>query len=431
MLKELTILPGINKSGNSEAFEKIIFKAGDTISIVGPTGSGKTALITDIELLAQKDTATKRSILINGEIPTDEIRFNPALKPIAMITQNTKCFADLMVKDFLDIHIRARKIDQKNLAIETIDLANILTGEKIKENYKVTTLSGGQTRSLLIADAIMIGCSPIILLDEIENAGIFKQEVINIINNQHKIIVFVTHDPSIALTTQKRIIAGKTALAKQIVRNLKDELAISFLKIDVVKAYEDIELKNEFNIHTHKIYSGDLCPDHAEVMIVGDSIDWAEKNKSDLLLIESAGLCLRCSPYLTQGLGIAVLSSISGIHAPEKMSTMISLADIVVVTKTDLVSQAEREVMAQKIKEVHPNIKIIETNTLQGTALHQLYKAIQSSGEINKSNLYLKGNPPIGTCTICVGKKEIGWQNHFGVVKKLNGQIADYLYKGE
>jgi hypothetical protein len=43
----------------------------------------------------------------------------------------------------------------------------------------------------------------------------------------------------------------------------------------------------------------------------------------------------------------------------------------------------------------------------------------------------LKGNPPLGTCTICVGKKEIGWQHHFGVVKKLDGQIADYLYRGE
>lgn len=225
--------------------------------------------------------------------------------------------------------------------------------------------------------------------------------------------------------------AGKTALIKQIVKNLKDEFSISFLKMDVVKAYEDIELKNEFNIHTRKIYSGDLCPDHAEVMIVGETIEWAEENSSELLLIESAGLCLRCSPYLNQGMGIAVLSSISGIHAPEKMSTMIGLADAIVVTKTDLVSQAEREVMAQKIKEVHSGIKIIETNALQGTALHQLYNLIRNSEDIDKNNLYLKGNPPIGTCTICVGKKDIGWQNHFGVVKKLGGQIADYLYRGE
>lgn len=225
--------------------------------------------------------------------------------------------------------------------------------------------------------------------------------------------------------------AGKTALTKQIVKRFKEEMRIAYLKIDVVKAYEDIELAREFNILTNKVYSGDLCPDHAGVMVLGDVIDWAEENRADILIVESAGLCLRCSPYLNQGLGIIVLSSISGIHTPEKMGAMVSLADVAVVTKIDLVSQAEREVLIQKIKEVHPHIILMETNALQGTSLYRLFDLIQNSGSITKEQLFLKGNPPIGTCTICIGKKEIGWQHHFGVIKKLDGQIADYLYRGE
>jgi Ni2+-binding GTPase involved in maturation of urease and hydrogenase len=208
-------------------------------------------------------------------------------------------------------------------------------------------------------------------------------------------------------------------------------MRIAFLKIDVVKAYEDIELQNEYGILTKKIYSGDLCPDHAGVMVLGDAIEWAEENGADLFIIESAGLCLRCSPYLSQGLGIVVLSSISGIHAPEKMGSMVSLADVAIVTKIDLVSQAEREVLVQKIREVHPDVILMETNALQGTGLQRLYDLIRKSEEIQPEGLVLKGSPPIGTCTICVGKKEIGWKHHFGVVKKLDGQIADYLYRGE
>jgi Ni2+-binding GTPase involved in regulation of expression and maturation of urease and hydrogenase len=225
--------------------------------------------------------------------------------------------------------------------------------------------------------------------------------------------------------------AGKTALIKQIVSHLHSEMRIAFLKIDVVKAYEDIELANEFAILTKKIYSGDLCPDHAGVMVLGDAIDWANENHTDLFIVESAGLCLRCSPYLNQGLGIVVLSSISGIHTPEKMGAMVSLADIAVVTKIDLVSQAEREVLIQKIKEIHPQVILLETNALQGTSLQRLYELIRNSADITEDDLYLKGNPPLGTCTICVGKKEIGWRKHFGVVKKLEGNIADYLYRGE
>lgn len=225
--------------------------------------------------------------------------------------------------------------------------------------------------------------------------------------------------------------AGKTALVKQITRNLIREMKISFLKIDVVKAYEDIELNKEFGIPTRKVYSGDLCPDHAGVMVLGDAISWAKQNGSDLFIVESAGLCLRCSPYLNQGLGIIVLSSISGIHAPEKMGAMVSLADIAVITKIDLVSQAEREVLIQKVHEVHPRVLLLETNALQGTSLQRLYDLIRNSEDICPEGLVLKGNPPLGTCTICVGKKEIGWKHHFGVIKKLDGAIAESLYRGE
>lgn len=219
MIRELTILPGVNRDGVPEEYKGLLLKAGETISIVGPTGSGKTAFITDIELMAQEDTSTKRKILINGSVPDDSIRFNPASKPIAMITQNTKCFADLTVELFLEIHARARNITRVAVLSETLDLANSFTGEKIKKSHRVTTLSGGQTRSLLIADALLIGAAPIILLDEIENAGIFKQEVMEVIQDTGKIIMFVTHDPVIALHTHKRLIMENGGVKKVINQN--------------------------------------------------------------------------------------------------------------------------------------------------------------------------------------------------------------------
>ena len=45
-----------------------------------------------------------------------------------------------------------------------------------------------------------------------------------------------------------------------------------------------------------------------------------------------------------------------------------------------------------------------------------------------EESMLLRGNPPVGTCTICVGKKEIGWQSHFGVVRALDNQT---FYRGE
>jgi ABC-type lipoprotein export system ATPase subunit len=225
MTTELTIIAGVNRNGVKENFTKFNLVSGETISIVGPTGSGKTAFISDIELLAQEDTATHRKILLNGKVPSDVIRFNPATKPIAMITQNTKCFADVPVGEFLTIHARSRGIEDRTVIGATIELANLFTGEKIQQNHKVTTLSGGQTRSLLIADAILIGAAPVILLDEIENAGIFKQEVIEVIRDTGKMIVFVTHDPVIALHTNKRLIMENGGVKKVIVQTETERFA--------------------------------------------------------------------------------------------------------------------------------------------------------------------------------------------------------------
>ncbi|MFA6226114.1 MAG: GTP-binding protein [Methanoregula sp.] len=224
--------------------------------------------------------------------------------------------------------------------------------------------------------------------------------------------------------------AGKTAVIRQIIRHFIGTKKCAFLKIDVVRAFEDEELRDEFHIPARKIYSGDLCPDHTGIMVLKDALSWAEGLGTDMFIVESAGLCLRCSPYVIQSLGIVVLSSVSGMNSPLKMGPMISLADVAVITKTDLVSQSEKEVFREKTKEVAPAIDIIETNAIQGTGLRYLMRAIDALADIVDANtIVLRGIPPLGVCTICVGKREIGWQNHFGVVRKLDG--ADDIFRGD
>lgn len=202
----ITIYPGTTKSGAPERFEPIDIAPGDTISIVGPTGSGKTAFINDIEVFAQGDTVTGRHVLVNGEAPPEEFIRDPACKPIAMITQNTKCLADLTVGEFLSMHVSTRRSLGENVVEETISLANNFTGEKIVSKSRMSSLSGGQTRSLMIADAVMISDAPILLLDEIENAGIFKDAVIAHLKGKRKAVIFVTHDPYVSLLSDRRII---------------------------------------------------------------------------------------------------------------------------------------------------------------------------------------------------------------------------------
>ena len=154
---------------------------------------------------------------------------------------------------------------------------------------------------------------------------------------------------------------------------------------------------------------------------------WAAKSGADVLLVETAGLCLRCSPYVDHGLGMVVLEATSGMNLPLKIGPMLSLADVAVVTKVDRVSQAEREVFRARIMEVAPKVLIREVDALHGIGIDPLVGRVAASPEATLP-MQLRGNPPVGTCTICVGKKEIGWQAHFGVVRPLENQL---FYRGE
>ena len=221
---------------------------------------------------------------------------------------------------------------------------------------------------------------------------------------------------------------GKTAVLRHVIRKLLEGgQRVAFLKIDVQYAEEDEQFAREFGIPTRKVYSGELCPDHCNVMVLGDALQWARKSDSDVLLVETAGLCLRCSPYVDGGLGMIVLEATSGMNLPLKVGPMLSLADIAVVTKIDRVSQAEREVFRARIQDVAPNVRIREVNALYGIGIDPLVDHVRATPDAEDSML-LRGNPPVGTCTICVGKKEIGWQSHFGVVRALDNQT---FYRGE
>ncbi|WP_135609714.1 ATP-binding cassette domain-containing protein [Methanococcoides sp. AM1] len=202
---KLTIIGGVNKDGTKELVERVELNPGDILGIVGPTGSGKSTLIDDIEQLAQGDTPTRRRILINDEEPDTKMRVDPRLKLIAQLSQNMHFLADMSVSEFLQMHARSRGKDPE-LMHKVIELANILTGEPIHEEDQLTVLSGGQSRSLMTADIAVISDSPIVLIDEIENAGIKKQEALDLLAGEGKIVVVVTHDPVLALMASRRIV---------------------------------------------------------------------------------------------------------------------------------------------------------------------------------------------------------------------------------
>jgi ABC-type lipoprotein export system ATPase subunit len=209
----LTIKGGVNKDGMPDTVDEVTIGRGEIFGIVGPTGSGKSTLIGDIEQLAHGDTSSGRTILINGASPDQTMRTDPRKKLIAQLSQNMHFLADMSVDEFLRMHAKSRGKDP-GLVGRVIELANTLTGEPINPSHQLTILSGGQSRALMTADIAVISDSPIVLIDEIENAGIKKQEALALLSGEGKIVVVVTHDPMLALMTSRRIVMKNGGMVK-------------------------------------------------------------------------------------------------------------------------------------------------------------------------------------------------------------------------
>lgn len=206
LIESITILGGHDKSGQPEGFTLTI-RPGEIVCIVGPTGSGKSRFLADIEWLAQGDTPTGRSVLINGERPDPGLRFAIDRKLVAQLSQNMNFVMDLSVEEFITMHAESRMIEDPAAVTRTIvDLANELAGEPFSPQTPVTALSGGQSRALMIADTSCLSTSPIVLIDEIENAGIDRKRAVRTLVDRDKIVLMATHDPILALMGDRRLV---------------------------------------------------------------------------------------------------------------------------------------------------------------------------------------------------------------------------------
>ncbi|MDO4800363.1 MAG: GTP-binding protein [Bacillota bacterium] len=216
---------------------------------------------------------------------------------------------------------------------------------------------------------------------------------------------------------------GKTA----VMRHLLPKLGLRescVCKIDCLKTEDHLRYR-ALGVPCVAGISGDICPDHFLVSNLPELWQWADRIERRLLLVETAGLCHRCSPATERMIAGCVLDCTSSTKAPAQLGPMLSEADFIVLTKIDMVSQAELEIIAWKIAELNPKAEIFPVDGLAGYGVDLL--ADWLSEQVLCSDYegdVLRHSMPSGVCSYCVGEQRVGCAFQQGVVGKIRFDLA-------
>jgi len=215
--------------------------------------------------------------------------------------------------------------------------------------------------------------------------------------------------------------SGKTAVILQAIAALQaQKWQVGVIKFDCLLSDDDL-LYAKRGIAVRKGLSGALCPDHYFVSNIEACVEWGLKQQLDMLISESAGLCNRCSPHIKEVTAVCVIDNLSGIGTPKKIGPMLKGADIVVITKGDIVSQAEREVFASRVRQVNPQAVILNVNGISGQGAFELSTLLADAAQIaTLKGAALRFSMPAALCSYCLGETRIGEEHQMGNVRKID-----------
>ena len=205
---------------NIKALDNISFEVnkGETLAIIGRTGSGKSTIL---NLISRLYDPTSGNIIIDG-VKIQDANLNSLRKSVGAVPQDAFLFSD-SIKNNIKFGAKDATDEEVITAAKNADIHNnILTFTQQYETIlgeRGITLSGGQKQRVSIARAI-IGNPEILLLDDCLSAVDTETEE-TILNNlgknatRDKTMIIVSHRVSSAKNADKIIIIDQGKIVQQ------------------------------------------------------------------------------------------------------------------------------------------------------------------------------------------------------------------------
>jgi putative ABC transport system ATP-binding protein len=187
---------------------EITVNQGEFVTVTGPSGSGKTSFLNIAGLLETFDDGEYILDGVNVKGMDDSARSRLRNEKLGFIFQGFNLIPDLNLFDNVDVPLRYRGFNatERRARIEDA-LAKVGLASRMK--HYPAELSGGQQQRVAIARAL--AGSPKLLLADEPTGNLDTQmargvmDLLEEINAQGTTILMVTHDPELAVRTQRNV----------------------------------------------------------------------------------------------------------------------------------------------------------------------------------------------------------------------------------
>ena len=207
---------GITKSFSKDGLRIDVLKgidfdirAGEFITIMGPSGAGKTTLL---HILGSLDKPTSGEIIYRGKnisLYTEQEQSRFRNETIGLVFQFYHLLQDFSVLENVMVPLWIRRANQGEALAEAEKFLEIM-GLNSRRDHKPGELSGGEQQRVAIARAL-INRPELILADEPtgnldrKTGGEVLDYILKVHRTTSSALVLVTHDPEIGRMGERRL----------------------------------------------------------------------------------------------------------------------------------------------------------------------------------------------------------------------------------
>ena len=173
--------------------------------------------------------------------------------------------------------------------------------------------------------------------------------------------------------------AGKTTLLERTARELAGRLALSVIEGDQETALDAGRISSA-GCQVVQVNTGVGC--HLDAVMVADALHALDPRPGSVVVIENVGNLVCPALFdLGEAVRIVLASVTEGADKPAKYPHMFSRADVVLVSKTDLLPNVDFDVgrHAADVRQLSPGARLMQVSAITGDGMQAWYDWLQLS----------------------------------------------------